>query len=228
MPSTLTVALLLVVPGLAAALAGRTAGPGPLPLAVLRLDMAVLGTLLAVLAVAVGEALRKRRKSFLAMLQRGIALRIQLVVMGLALLALGDTFGSRDYWDYSPLSIPFHLLGPARVLAGQSLLLSGLGLCNSADVLGGLAGAALGETFALYLFLFADALVFALLGMAGERGLPPFLVFQVVSRIGLTVAVVSIPLAFYGGRVGFWGVEPFAWFFAAVALGFLVPAALRR
>jgi len=64
--------------------------------------------------------------------------------------------------------------------------------------------------------------------MAAERGLPPFRVFQVVSRIGLTVAVVSVPLAFYGDRIGYWGAEPFAWLFSGIALAVLIPLAYKR
>lgn len=204
-------------------------GPDPIPFGVHRLDMALLGIGVALLGVVVEQRRPRRRRSFLGHLRRGLALRIGLLVVGAALLHLGAAVHSRDYWDYSMLSLGFHVLGPARMMAEQSLLLSGFGLCCTAEVLNHLLATSLfGSVAVVYVFAALDALVLALLGMAGERGLPPFRVFQVVSRIALTTALVSLPLAVYRGPVGYWGIEPFAWLFVGLALFLLVPSALKR
>jgi hypothetical protein len=190
--------------------------------------MALTGVFVALLAVGVKSRPRRKRTSFLVMLRRGVVLRIGMLVLGAGLLHLGAALHSREYWDYSTMSLGFHLLGPARMMAEQSLMLSGLGLtCTSEVVSFLLSQSFLGAGGVIYLMAFGDALLLSLLGMAGERGLPPFRVFQVVSRIGLSTAVVSLPLAVYKGPIGYWGVEPFSWFFSLVALVVLFSAATK-
>jgi hypothetical protein len=202
-------------------------GPDPVPFAIHRIDMALCGVLVALIAGSVKSRTRRRRRSFLALFKRGVALRVGLMLVGLGLLHLGGVLFSRDYWHYSSMSLGFHVLGPARMMAEQSLVISGLGLCCSSEVLTFL----LSETFlgegVVYLFTLFDALVFTLLGLAGERGVPPFRVFQAVSRIGLSTAIVSLPLAVYRGPIGYWGVEPFAWFFSVVAGTVLISVASK-
>jgi hypothetical protein len=204
-------------------------GPHEVAFAVHRLDVALMGTMVAVLAVSVERRRRRQRRTFSQMLARGIGMRVGLMAFGLVMLAMGAALGSRDYWDYSGLTLGFHLLGPARMMAEGSLLLSGLGLPCSAEVVRHLLETSpLGATAAIYVQAALDALILGLLGMAGERGLPPFQVFQVVSRISVTTALFSIPLAIYGGKVGYWGAEPFAWLFSLLALALLVPAARKE
>jgi hypothetical protein len=204
-------------------------GPHEVAFAVHRLDVALMGTLVAVLAVSVERRRRRQRRTLSQMLARGIGIRVGLMALGLVMLAMGAALGSRDYWDYSGLTLGFHLLGPARMMAEGSLLLSGLGLPCSAEVVRHLLETSpLGATAAIYFQAALDALILGLLGMAGERGLPPFQVFQVVSRISVTTALFSIPLAIYGGKVGYWGAEPFAWIFSLLALALLVPAARKE
>lgn len=203
-------------------------GPDPVPFAVHRFDMALWGVLVALVAGAVKSRTRRRRRSFLTLFKRGVALRVGFLIVGMALLHLGAALFSRDYWQYSTLSVGFHILGPARMMAEQSLVISGLGLTCTSEVLTFL----LSETFlgegVLYLFAFFDALVFTLLGLAAERGVPPFRVFQVVSRIALSTAIVSLPLAVYRGPIGYWGVEPFSWFFSLVAATVLLSVASKN
>lgn len=203
-------------------------GPDPVPFAVHRIDMALTGILVGLMAGATKSRTRRRRRDFLTLFKRGVALRVGLLLVGVALLHLGAAFGSREYWDYSTMSLGFHLLGPARMMAEQSLVVSGLGLTCTSEVLNHL----LSETFlgegVLYLFGLLDALVFTLLAMAGERGVPPFRIFQAVSRIGLSTAIVSLPLAVYRGPIGYWGVEPFAWFFSLVAGAVLISVASKN
>lgn len=204
-------------------------GPHEVAFAVHRLDVALMGTLVAVLAVSVERRRRRHRHSFLHMLVRGIGIRVGLMAVGMVMLGVGAALGSRDYWDYSGLTLGFHLLGPARMMAEGSLLLSGLGLPCSAEVVRFLLETSpLGPVAAIYVQAAIDALVLGLLGMAGERGLPPFQAFQVVSRISVTTALFSIPLAIYGGKVGYWGAEPFAWIFSLLALAVLIPAARKE
>lgn len=204
-------------------------GPHEVAFAVHRLDVALMGIAVAVLAVSVERRRRRQRRSFMQLLARGIGLRVGLMAVGLVMLTIGAALGSRDYWDYSGLTIGFHLLGPARMMAEGSLVLSGLGLPCSAEVIRHLLETSpLGAIAAIYVQAAVDAVVLGLLGMAGERGLPPFQVFQVVSRIGVTTALFSIPLAIYGGKVGYWGAEPFAWLFSLLALALLVPAARKE
>lgn len=204
-------------------------GPHEVAFAIHRIDVAVMGTLVAVLGASVERQRRRQRRTFLQLLARGIGLRVGLMALGLVMLGMGAALGSRDYWDYSGMTLGFHLLGPARMMAEGSLVLSGLGLPCSAEVVRHLLETSpLGAIAAIYVQAAFDAVVLGLLGMAGERGLPPFQVFQVVSRIGVTTALFSIPLAIYGGKVGYWGAEPFAWLFSLLALGLLVPAATKE
>ena len=203
-------------------------GPHEVAFAVHRLDVALMGTLIAVLAVSVERRRPRHRRGFLQLLARGVGIRVGIMVLGLVMLGAGAALGSRDYWEYSGLTLGFHLLGPARMMAEGSLLLAGLGLPCSAEVIRFLLESSpLGAVAAIYVQAAVDAVVLGLLGMAGERGLPPFQVFQVVSRIGVTTALFSIPLAIYGGKVGYWGAEPFAWLFSLLALALLVPAARK-
>lgn len=206
----------------------ETEGPTPLQFAVHRFDLAILGCVAALVAAAAPERRRRRRRRFVAMVLRGLKLRVGWVLAGGVVLKAAAAVGSPQYWDHPATSVLFHLLGPARMVTGQSLAVSGLGLCCTSEVLNHLAGEIFGELPRLYLFLAFDSLIFAWLGMAAERGLPAFRVLQVVSRIGLTVAMVSVPLAFYGDRIGYWGVEPFAWLFSGLALAVLIPLAHRK
>ncbi len=228
--SLLLVVLMASVPALAAWLpaAAPPEIPTELQFAIHRLDMAILGIVLALVAVAVGERPRKERRSFARHLVRGLGLRIGLVVVGGAILSVLGGVTSPDYWRHSIWSWLFHVLGPARMMAGQSLAISGLGLPCSSELLDTSVEGLVGDVAKVYVFVSLDAVVLAWLGMAGEKGLPPFRVFQAVSRIGLTVGVVSVPIAAYGGRIGYWGAEPFAWIFALAAVTVLASVAHRR
>ncbi len=204
-------------------------GPSEVAFALHRADLALFGLAVAIWGVLVPDRRRGKRSLFRKMFVRGIGIRLALIALGNALLSSGAALGSRHYWDYAMTGFSFHLLGPARMMAEQSLVLSAFGLTCTSEILNHLlCEGGLGPIGVIYLFSSVDALVLALLGMAGERGLAPFQVFQVVSRIGFTTALFSVPLAIYGGRIGYWGAEPFAWFFSALALALLPSLARKR
>lgn len=210
----------------AAWLAAEPSGPQPIQLAAHRFDTVAMGLVLAVLAAGALEGRSDRQGLAQRAFMRALALRVTLVALGGAALHLAGGMTSPDWWDHSVLSAAFHLLGPARVMAGQSVVLGALGLCTTGAVLNYWLGVGLGAAARAYVFLAFDVVVFTLLGMAAARGLSLFRTLQVSSRIGLTVAVFSVPVAIYGDDIGYWGVEPFAWIFSAAALLALAALAL--
>lgn len=215
--------LWLLAPSLAS-----SEGPGPVAFAIFRLDLALLGT---ACMVAIQAPKPKRKASLpraLVYLGQGLWIRAGLFALGALIVALASQFGSSQFWDHSILSPSFHLLGAAFVCLERSLVFASLGLACTQEVLVHLIGEASHPALASYLAGAFDVLVFALLAAVRERGVSGFRVFQSVSRIGWTTAVLSIPLAFYKGAISYWGTEPFAWLFVLLAAVVLVSIASKR